>query len=209
MRIERLAENKVKVTLTGDDLNGFDINVKKLSDNSAELHSFLFKIMETIHEETGFNPYSGQIVIEAQSVGDGISIIISKIEPSGGRTTEGVKDGRRVRARIRERKTGIDTYYFESFEDVCEMLVNIENSVHSHSALYKINGEYCYLLDFENPYFKTGNALYETISILAEFSARSSVFPMQHLHVKEHGKAVAVNEALVSMADGLRSINKV
>lgn len=44
MRIERLAENKVKVTLTGDDLSGFDINVKKLSKNSTELHSFLFKV---------------------------------------------------------------------------------------------------------------------------------------------------------------------
>lgn len=208
MRIERLAENKVKVTLTGDDLNGFDINIKKLSNNSAELHSFLFKIMETIHEETGFNPYSGQIVIEAQSVGDGISIIISKIEPSGARITEGVKDGRRIKARIHEQKTGIDTYYFDSFEDVCNALVNIDNAVHSHSALYKINGKYCYLLDFENPYFKTRNTLYKTISFLTEFSSRSSVFPMQHLHVKEHGEAVAVNEALVSMAEGLRSINK-
>lgn len=209
MRIERLTQNKVKVTLTGDDLTGLDINVTKLSGDSAELHSFLFKIMETIKEETDFNPYSGQIVVEAQRIDDGISITISKIETGKSRVTEKVKNGKRIRAKVIESKTGVDTYYFENFDDMCSAVEGIENRVHFCNALYKINGMYCYLLDFENPVFKDRKLLCKTISILTEFSQRNSVFTMQHFHIKEHGELVAKTEKLVSMAEGLRKINKI
>ena len=209
MRIERLTENKVKVTLTGDDLTSFDINVKKLSGNSTELHSFLFKIMETIHEETGFNPYSGQIVIEAQSVGDGITIIISKIEQGIGKTVEKTQNGRRIRARIREERKGCNTYYFDSFEDLCSAVQHIDSEVHQYGAVYKLGKSYCYLLNFEGEALQNRELLYNTVSVLAEFSERSSIFPMQYLHVREHGTLIAEGEELISMADGLRKINKV
>ena len=208
MRIERLAENKVKVTLTGDDLSGFDISVKKLSKNSTELHSFLFKIMETIREETGFNPYSGQIVIEAQSVGDGISITISKIEQNITKTIEKVRNGKRIRARVRESGADVCTYYFDSFDALCEAVINIAPSVHKTAALYKLDGQYCYIVDFDGALFKSGGLLCETISVLAEFSVRSSVLPMQHLHIKEHGRLIAEGDSLVSMYEGLLQISE-
>ena len=98
MRIEKLNSNKVRVTLTGDDLVGFDINAERLSKNSAELHNFLFKIMDTVHKETGFNPHNGQVVVEAQSAGDGMTIVISKINSCGRGVTETVRDGKRIKA---------------------------------------------------------------------------------------------------------------
>ena len=60
MRIEKLAENKIKVTLTAADLSRLNIDIKQLTPASRELHTFLFHIMETVREETGFNPYNGQ-----------------------------------------------------------------------------------------------------------------------------------------------------
>ncbi len=56
MRIEKLNKDKIKVTLTTAELINLDIDVKRLSPDSKELHTFLFHIMETIREETGFNP---------------------------------------------------------------------------------------------------------------------------------------------------------
>lgn len=208
MRIERLAENKVKVTLTGDDLSGFDINVKKLSNNSTELHSFLFKIMETIREETGFNPYSGQIVIEAQSVGDGISITISKVEQNIPKTTEKIKNGKRIKARVRSGGSGVSTYYFNDFDNLCDAIINIDPSVHKVCSLYKLHGQYCYIINFENSLFKDSSLLCRTVSILTEFSERSSALPMQHLHVEEHGELIAEKESLLSMREGLVNIRQ-
>ena len=60
MRIEKLNKDKIKVTLTTAELINLDIDVKRLSPDSKELHTFLFHIMETIREETGFNPYNGR-----------------------------------------------------------------------------------------------------------------------------------------------------
>ena len=56
MRIEKLNKDKIKVTLTTAELINLDIDVKRLSPDSKELHTFLFHIMETIREETGFTP---------------------------------------------------------------------------------------------------------------------------------------------------------
>lgn len=53
MRIEKLNKDKIKVTLTTAELINLDIDVKRLSPDSKELHTFLFHIMETIREETG------------------------------------------------------------------------------------------------------------------------------------------------------------
>lgn len=68
MRIEKLNKDKIKVTLTTAELINLDIDVKRLSPDSKELHTFLFHIMETIREETGFNPYNGQVVVGGYSV---------------------------------------------------------------------------------------------------------------------------------------------
>lgn len=206
MRIERLTENKVKVTLTGDDLSGFNINLQKLTNNSTELHSFLFQIMETIREETGFNPYSGQIVIESRSVGDGLSITISKIEQNTFKTVEKVKNGKRIRARVRSGGSDISTYYFENFDDLCSALINIDEEVHKSCSLYKLGGSYCYILDAGRPVFKDSRLLCSSVSTLSEFSDRCSVMPMQHLHVKEHGRIIAEGRGLSGMAKSIAKL---
>ena len=45
MRIEKLNKDKIKVTLTTAELINLDIDVKRLSPDSKELHTFLFHIM--------------------------------------------------------------------------------------------------------------------------------------------------------------------
>ena len=79
MRIEKLNNDKIKVTLTTRDLTSLDVKIEQLRPDSRELHLFIFKIMERIQKETGFNPYNGQIVVEAMPEKDGIAIMVSKL----------------------------------------------------------------------------------------------------------------------------------
>ncbi len=209
MRIEKLNSNKVRVTLTGDDMMGFDINAERLSRNSAELHNFLFKIMDTVHKETGFNLHNGQVVVEAQSMGDGMTILISKINCVSKGVTETVRNGKRIIARVNEKRKGTGTYYFESFDDLCKAVTMINDEVHSTNSLYRMENGYCYLLDFENPYFEEEKNLCEVISVLREFSSKELAYRNQHIRVREYGEFVAKNEELISMAENLRKINKI
>ena len=209
MRIEKLNSNKVRVTLTGDDMMGFDINAERLSRNSAELHNFLFKIMDTVHKETGFNLHNGQVVVEAQSMGDGMTILISKINSVSKGITETVKNGKRIIARVNEKRKGTGTYYFDDFEDLCKAIIMIKDEAHNLNALYKAENGYFYLLDFENPYFDEEKNLCEVISVLREFSNRELAYRHQHIRVREYGEVIAKGEALTSMAENLRKINKI
>ena len=88
MRIEKLNKDKIKVTLTTAELINLDIDVKRLSPDSKELQTFLFHIMETIREETGFNPYNGQVVVEATPSQDGISILVKRLNKGIKKITE-------------------------------------------------------------------------------------------------------------------------
>lgn len=44
--------------------------------------------METIREETGFNPYNGQVVVEATPSQDGISILVKRLNKGIKKITE-------------------------------------------------------------------------------------------------------------------------
>ena len=106
MQIEKLEDNKIQVILTTADLSNMNIDINSLSGESVELNAFLFHIMERIREETGFNPYGGQVLMEAMPIGDdGISILVSKVHSRDGRITRTqFKRIRAVRARETEEK---------------------------------------------------------------------------------------------------------
>ena len=81
MQIEKLEENKIRVILTTADLLNMNIDINSLGKESVELNKFLFNIMERVKEETDFNPYGGQVLMEAMPMGDdGISIMVSKVQ---------------------------------------------------------------------------------------------------------------------------------
>ena len=79
MKIEKIEANKIKVSLSELDLIDMNINVKSLTPDSPRLHNFLYEIMEKVKAETGFNPYSGQVVVEATPHDDGITLTVTKL----------------------------------------------------------------------------------------------------------------------------------
>lgn len=119
MRIEKLNKDKIKVTLTTAELINLDIDVKRLSPDSKELHTFLFHIMETIREETGFNPYNGQVVVEATPSQDGISILVKRLNKGIKKITE-EQFKKVVSVKPKKKELGTEcVFYFETFNDMC------------------------------------------------------------------------------------------
>ena len=206
VQIERLEDNKIQVILTTADLTNMNIDINSLSGESVELNAFLFHIMERIREETGFNPYGGQVLMEAMPMGDdGISIMVSKVHSQTGRITKTqFKRLRSVRAKT-EDKDDIDpaaraeVFYIETFDDVCEALMRLSVKTLSVSSLYKMESMYGFLA-VKNA--KTAR----DIELLSEFSYRQSYYPLQEVYIREHGELIAAGRRLVSMAKGLRDL---
>lgn len=197
MRIERLNSNKIKVTLTTADLINLDIDVEQLAPNSKELHTFLFHIMETIREETGFNPYSGQVVVEATPSRDGICIIVSRM---GTETTKISKESFRSVKSIKAKKkeqNRTEIFYFGNFNDMCSAITEADEKILEAGILYSLNSTYCFIVE-------NGHRFDKDINIMSEFSPMKSNNHIQAEYIKEHGKLIAGHKELLSMAANLR-----
>ncbi|MCD8180395.1 MAG: adaptor protein MecA [Firmicutes bacterium] len=196
MRIEKLNSDKIKVTLTSADLINLNIDVEQLAPDSKELHTFLFHIMETIREETGFNPYSGQIVVEAMPSRDGIIIIVSRLKSSPAK--ERINKSAAVRVK-KKTPAGTEIFYFESFDDMCAAITETDECSLAAGSLYKLNNTYCFTIKNEPKHMKC-------IHTMNEFSAKKSAYPLQTAYIKEHGKLIAKGDELVNMVDKIRRL---
>lgn len=198
MRIERLACNRVKVIITVAELSKMNVDPKKLRPDSRELHAFMFYIMQTIHRETDFNPFSGQITMEAVPYDDGMCIIISKIEIGKKRyTKEELRRVKNVTPKIKRKRTEI--FCFNSFEDMCSALSHMSENALLKGELFKMDTEYMIVV----PGIKM---LERDCAVLAEFSDRKSKHILQHDFIKEHGTSIANGEKLLSMAEGIKNL---
>lgn len=197
MRIERLTDNRIKVTLTAADLTNLDISINQLTPNSKELHTFLFHIMETVREETGFNPYSGQVVVEATPSGGGISILISKLNCEKERITrEQFRKISSIKPKIKNKAIALDTYYFDSFDDLCGALLRMEDGAVQNGKLYRFESEYCLIL-------KNGKNFRQSSYALSEYSKKRAVNVLNAEHIMEHWTLIAAGERLRTMVDGI------
>lgn len=192
MRIEKLEGNKIRVTLRQEDLDDYHINVKMLRPDSPLLHTFLFKIMERVKRETGFNPYTGQIVVEASPSGDGIELMVTKISEHKPKTIP-AKKGVRVKA-VRKRTTPNRVYSFLTFSDVCSVLVGMQPAVLDGCRLYQLAEEF-YLV-------RTGKI--PAYDIITEFGTLIGQGEVTEAFLTEHGKLVARGEGLQKMAAHLK-----
>ncbi len=199
MRIEKLNSNKIKVTLTTMDLVNLNIDVEQLAPDSKELHSFLFHIMETIKEETGFNPYNGQVIVEATPSREGISILVSKIACESKKISkEKFNKAKGVTVKLRE-AYGSRIFYFNSFDDMCMALTEVSAEFLMNSCLYQLNSTYCFINqnDIKNSVCS---------SVMADFSVKSSDRSLQSTYIKEHGKLIAKGNELVLMSKEIRTL---
>lgn len=199
MKIEKLTDNKIKVTLTTTDLIKLNIDVEQLSPDSKELHSFLFNIMDTIREETGFNPYSGQIVVEAMPSRDGMSITVSRIQMKSKKISrDEFNSATSVKAKIKKSSL-MDIFYFDSFNDLCTALGEVSMNDLADAILYQINNTYYFAVNSDMEHIACR-------SVMSEFSEGHSVNTAPITYIKEHGKLIAKGLELVHMTENIKHL---
>ena len=196
MRIEKVELNKIKVTVYPIDLDNMNISINNLTPDSPQLHSFLLRIMEKIEEETGFNPYTGQVMVKASPKDDCMILTVTKLCDKKPEQNLQYR-GRKVRAVLKNQKRKRAIYGFESFEDMCESLVFCEDEVLKNACCYKIEGNF--ILSVEN----STNALH---SLMKEFAIFCDSTIQAESFLGEHAQIIAKNDELLNMANKLREL---
>lgn len=189
MRIERVEGNrKIRVMLSQDDLNEMNINIHTLTPDSPELHSFLFRVMEFIKRETGFNAQHGQVMVEASPESGGITLTVTKIGTA--------RERRRIdpkTVRVKKKTASAKLYRFPDFNALEEYLRGAESTVLGEMCLYSYNGAY----------FMAAKSADRRLS---EFADRIPLVGTSELFLSEHGKLIACGEKLINMADGVKNL---
>lgn len=194
VQIEKEDSNKIRVILRPIDLREMNVSVESLKPDSPQLHSFLYEIMERVRAETGFNPYSGQIMVEALPIGEGMVLNVTRIMPPKKATADSSLNIKRVKAVLKESGQRRTAFVFDSFDDLCNALTVLNKETLIRSDYYKLNSKNILLVS---------GALFQEKSVLKEYSVSYKTGRMIDSYMSEHGKHIAGGERLVSMADGI------
>ncbi len=158
MKIERIDDNIIRVTVSIDDLEERDIDVDNLNYNSQGAQELFWDMMEQAEMEFGFNVIESQIIIEpaADEDDEGIIITITRLDEDG--------DFESIHKYIRnkfkksdlkiKRKTNknpaVFIYSFNSFEDLCTLSNLIKGLFLGSSSVYTDKGTYYLVLRRDN-----------------------------------------------------------
>ena len=174
MKIEKLAEDKIKITITIDDLAERNIDLYSFMYNSPESQDLFWDVMNEAEKEYGFNVDDSMIYVEASTTGGGnFTLIVTK-------TKEKIKLKRKKMPSFL--KNGL--YQFDSFDDVCSFCQTVQLQEIIHSILYRIGDTY---------YLKAD--MMPATSIL-EFASVVKSPALMESKLKEHGQVVMKENAI-------------
>lgn len=201
MKFEKLTENKIRITLSSQDLIDKNISLNSFMSNSAETQDLFFAMLEEAEQKVGFITKDYKIKIEALAMADGNFIItITRFD----NLTE--KDShityRNKKIKVKRKSTNLDSenivYSFNSFDDFYLFAKNVQytknlNSIAKSTMLYTYNSQYYLLfskLNVEHPNIKS---FYTSITEFGTYVNNSDLFSYK---LGERGKVIFKNNAI-------------
>lgn len=199
MKFEKLNENKIRITLTIQDLAEKKIDFHVFMSNSAEAQDVLLDMLEQAKKETGFDPEDYNLKVEALVMADTNFIFtITKLPPE-----EKSKISKRKFTVKRKNIVPSSTqavYCFSSFDDFNDFLVFLsKNTLLNYKklaksiTLYEYKEKYYLLMNNINTEFINKIKFYTCITEFAKCVTNSKVFASK---LKECGTLIMKNNAL-------------
>lgn len=199
MKFEKLNENKIRITLTIQDLAEKEIDFHVFMSNSAEAQDVLLDMLEQAKKETGFDPEDYNLKVEALVMADTNFIFtITKLPPE-----EKSKISKRKFTVKRKNVVPSSTqavYCFNSFDDFNDFLVFLsKNTLFNYKklaksiTLYEYKEKYYLLMNNINTEFIDKIKFYTNITEFAKCVTNSKVFASK---LKECGTLIMKNNAL-------------
>lgn len=191
MKIEKLNENKIRITFNNSDLKENNIDVHSFMSNSIESQSLFLNMLDIAEKDIGFITDNYKLSVEALALSNETFIItVTRIEKENLKPT-------RVQARRKTSSSNTSLIYkFANFDDFCNFQnflsncsPNFINYFSNCNYLYKYNNNFFLILeDLENEKISTIS------SIISEFAISSIDYSDLVLHkIKEYGSLLTEN----------------
>lgn len=154
MKIERINENKIRVTISFADLEERNIDIDFLNYSSPETQEFFAYIIEQAEKEFGFSSSNSQFIVDPETFAEeGFIINITRFDDD--RDFESIqkyishrlsKKDLKPKKHTRKIYSTMSIYSFKSFDDLCDVSKKINKRLMCNSALYKYSDTYYVVL---------------------------------------------------------------
>ncbi len=211
MKIERISENQLKLTLTKDDLVERDIKLEDLIQPSEKTQRLFHDIMEQALDECDFVAENTPLMVEAVPMGiDGIMIIVTKTAKEKGEGSPAdlfsqAHDLRRWKKKpldtlehTDEKNSDILIFSFLALDDVIQVSLRLDGSFNGESGLYKNEGRFFLVLQ-GNTYTSEETAD-DLELVLKEYGQKHVSTPLAKYYLLEHGEVIIPDQAVKALA---------
>lgn len=198
MRFEKLEENKIRITLSQEDLVKKDIDFHSFMSNSLESQDLFFDMLEEAEKEIGFVTKDYLIRIEALALAGGDFVLtVTRSLP------EKAKNPLKKKVHIKRKRANVEesqvVYSFANFDDFCSFVTFFKDHYGkaTHLAqkvlLYEYHDAYYLVLNEINLCFPNVKRLFSCITEFAVFVSHSNVFTAK---LAESGTLVLKHNAI-------------
>jgi adapter protein MecA 1/2 len=191
MKIERISENVIKVTISITDLEERNIDLDTMNYNSAAAQELFWDMMEQAELELDFEITNSQLVIEPYpDEGEGFIITVTRVDDEDDfESIQKFIKNRYHRTDIKVKKSkrlspAVLIYSFEDFDHLCQLAKKLERIYKGDSSLYEYNSKYYLVLR------KDGFLAIDTImmaNLLAEYGNRVHNVSFIEGYLNEYG----------------------
>lgn len=198
MRFEKLNENKIRITLTNQDLIKKNIDFHSFMANPIESQDLFFDMLDKAEKEIGFVTKDYRIRIEAiQIAGGDFVLTITRSLP------ENLKYQEKKKIHIRRKKLDFNdtqaTYLFNTFDDFCYFVNFLNNNsisitnIAKNICLYEYKKQYYLNFSGVNLNYPDLKKLFSSITEFATYINNTDLFKRKLI---ENGKVIMKNNAI-------------
>lgn len=146
MKIEKINDNKIRVTLSTRELEERNLNFQSLRYNTPEAQTLFWDMMKQAENEHGFKTTNCQLFIEAASLNnDQFVVTVTKLQDKVLPPSTQKKKAPALELKVRKKsqtESENTIYKFNDFEQICSLISNLDIKKDLPSSLYEYNGSY-------------------------------------------------------------------
>ncbi len=214
MKIERVSENQLKLTLTQADLEEREINLDDLINPSPRTQQLFRDIMEQALGDYDFLGENIPLMVEASPLGvDGIMIIITKMVstsndsdpydfemPSSDPFDWNAKGLEEDHIASTPDDAEIMIFAFATLDDIIHLALRLYPNYDYESSIYKENDRFFLALTAE-PFYKNASLMDSLQSIIEEYGEKYVSNNLSISYLQEYGELLVEKKALPSLAN--------
>ncbi len=209
MKIEKINDNKVRITLTFEELEKREISLSQIEKDNSIAKDFFINLIEESNLEEDFEINNSQLFIEASSDNNNLFVItITKIEDIPELKQYSLMDNSKIKIKRKKQKcknnivkykVDSNMFSFRSIDSIIELceISKKEKLFFGRNSLYKY--EDMYFLIFNKTSVKNDKFL-KTYVFLSEFCENYYSVDLYETLLKEKSKLIIKDYALQKLS---------